>query len=326
MQAILLRALLSLLTLGQVHAVVTWRTIGCDNWSFKGASIDDIWDNALLMTTNAQSQRNAIPTNAAGMLSGNGRRAGANAKFMFGVKFDKLTGMDAAGTTTMNTVNDIYTRIQSGLEGTLPGIDVDNAFLFCESNGLTYGNFPGNPFQQAVWYTTVTNGPVTEYIALQYTAGRGPGKPCMEVGKDQIYQARTFDTVQVINGNPQTFTGVILCPEQFEKNGLRVVPTLSQGFNAVVSGNNKRPTPADYNSISGNLVHEMTHVVGRSQGRRYLDEAAGFNQCLDLAIRDQSTALTNPDNYRVFAEMSMSPSTKWGAETPAPLVSAAPAH
>ncbi|KAK0099299.1 hypothetical protein ONS96_008530 [Cadophora gregata f. sp. sojae] len=71
----------------------------------------------------------------------------------------------------------------------------------------------------------------------------------------------------------------------------------------------------------------MVHVVGLS---RYLDYADGpleadpkdmnygYTKCVNLADKDQAAALINPDNYRLFAEMSMSPKTEWVAADPVP--------
>jgi hypothetical protein len=105
MLLILFRALLLFIAFRQGHAAVSWRTIGCTGWTFGGDSIDTIWDNADLMATNAQAEIKIIPTSAAGLLNTNARRAGANAKFMFGIPFNKLTGTNAAGTATMGQVS-----------------------------------------------------------------------------------------------------------------------------------------------------------------------------------------------------------------------------
>ena len=44
-----------------------------------------------------------------------------------------------------------------------------------------------------------------------------------------------------------------------------------------------------------------------------LDKEYGFVESKKLAERDSAAAIINPDSYRVFAEMSMSPETKWNA-------------
>jgi hypothetical protein len=42
----------------------------------------------------------------------------------------------------------------------------------------------------------------------------------------------------------------------------------------------------------------------------------GFVKCVALAKTLAPNTNTNPDNYRVFAEMSMSPATEWRAPNP----------
>jgi hypothetical protein len=105
MQLILFTAFFLSIAFRQGHAAVTWRTIGCTGWTFGGDSIDAIWDNADLMATNAQAEIKIIPTNAAGLLNTNARRAVANAKFMFGIHVSRFTGTNAAGAATMGQVS-----------------------------------------------------------------------------------------------------------------------------------------------------------------------------------------------------------------------------
>lgn len=40
----------------------------------------------------------------------------------------------------------------------------------------------------------------------------------------------------------------------------------------------------------------------------------GFKDCVALGKGEPDTALTNPDSYRLFAMMSMSPATEWGIQ------------
>lgn len=107
MKTALFRGFLSFLTLRQCHAAVTWRTVGCEGWSFDGVSMDAIWDNAILMATNAQSQINAVPTGRGVPLNDNGRRARANVDFMFGVNINPLTGINSAGTQALQNANSV---------------------------------------------------------------------------------------------------------------------------------------------------------------------------------------------------------------------------
>jgi hypothetical protein len=88
----------------QSHAAVTWKKVGCDGYAVGGVGIDEIWDNAALLATNAQAQIPIIPTKSS-VFNDLGRRAGANANFMFGINFNALTGTDAAGQATMSEVS-----------------------------------------------------------------------------------------------------------------------------------------------------------------------------------------------------------------------------
>ena len=47
--------------------------------------------------------------------------------------------------------------------------------------------------------------------------------------------------------------------------------------------------------------------------RTGLDIQYGFVESKKLAEGNTAAAVINPDSYRVFAEMSMSPETKWNA-------------
>lgn len=48
-----------------------------------------------------------------------------------------------------------------------------------------------------------------------------------------------------------------------------------------------------------------------------MGQARGFTKCTLLAQNSPSKALLNPDNYRVFAEMSFASGTRFGATSPA---------
>ncbi len=59
------------------------------------------------MTTNAQSRIAAIPTSAKALVNPTARKAGVNANFMYGINFNKVTGMNAAGAVTMQKANGV---------------------------------------------------------------------------------------------------------------------------------------------------------------------------------------------------------------------------
>jgi hypothetical protein len=106
MQISFFKTLLSFIAFGKCHAGVTWRTFGCDTYTLDGATIDQIWDNANDMATNAQTQISLIPNSLVGVMQGgqNAKIAGANAQMMWGIKYGK-TGTNSAGQATMEDVN-----------------------------------------------------------------------------------------------------------------------------------------------------------------------------------------------------------------------------
>lgn len=69
------------------------------------------------------------------------------------------------------------------------------------------------------------------------------------------YQGKTFT---VLNKNAQSFTGIILCPDQYARFGNSIRPTLQKNFDTTA------PARIDsYSSVSGGLLHEMAHVYAR---------------------------------------------------------------
>ncbi|KAL5325218.1 hypothetical protein ACEPPN_006342 [Leptodophora sp. 'Broadleaf-Isolate-01'] len=208
----------------------------------------------------------------------------------------------------------MYTDIGKGFAKTLTGPNnfvLNNAYLYCEAAGLTLGTFPGNIVGN-VWQAKVTtdNG-VIVYLVLRFTASAGYPQPCTESSNDS-YAGKTFTGTQFLPGLQgqslviTEFVGIILCPKQ--GHGVKILPTLAQGF-----------TPDDQYaskiySTAGTLVHEMVYVVGRSRATQWDDPAIGFDKCVSMARKAQAAALINQDNYRIFAELSMSPQTKWVAK------------
>jgi hypothetical protein len=104
MQTPMLRVLLYFLSVRQCFAAITWRAIGCDGWDYEGTSMTAIWDNAVEMATQAQSQIDLIPSNMFKTQTEAEKIAGGNANFMFNVNFRDHRGLDKAGRATMNTV------------------------------------------------------------------------------------------------------------------------------------------------------------------------------------------------------------------------------
>ncbi|KAI1760930.1 hypothetical protein GGR53DRAFT_525566 [Hypoxylon sp. FL1150] len=317
MEGTLYQGLILFLAVWQCSAAVTWRAIGCDGWSFDGTSMDTIWDNAILMAANAQSAIQAVPTGVPNPFKDEEKRARGNVNFMFGVS-SSVMGIDSDGKQALEDARSMYENIEMALRGTLKGFDVNNAFFFCEAHGMTNGIFPGSGKYSMIhirFVIKVTNGDATAYIVLSYATDAGAKQPC-STEETSKYEARTFTVFQYTSGPPVRFVGVIVCPGRFQEKGKSVVATWPQGFLTVPSRGNKYSSPDDYMSLAGTLIHEITHVVGRTQGRTYRDHEYEFNRCLDLARTRRQDALINPDNYRIYAEMSMSPETRWGAKNP----------
>lgn len=117
MRSLLLHAFCLCLGFRQSLAAVPWRTFGCDGFSFSGTngaskSVDEVWDNAVAMTIQAESQIDLIPKELTPRrrVSSAEKRAGANAEYMFGTKFEhgsifsRTLGLGPEGSATMATV------------------------------------------------------------------------------------------------------------------------------------------------------------------------------------------------------------------------------
>jgi hypothetical protein len=119
------------------------------------------------------------------------------------------------------------------------------------------------------------------------------------------------------NAPGQDVRGVLICFSNFNND---YSATLAQGFTSSTT----EPNPDTVRSVAGTILHEMVHVVdiNRFQDQRdstlFGDNKAayGFTRAAWLSFNDQSVAVNNPDNYRIFAEMAMSPTTRWGSPVP----------
>jgi hypothetical protein len=119
-------------------------------------------------------------------------------------------------------------------------------------------------------------------------------------------------------GAAQDVSGVLICFPNFPAN---YEGTLTLGF---TPAGGSGADPDSVRTVAGTILHEMVHVLntGVYQDQRNPtlfgdDNAAyGFTRAAWLAKNDQEDAQRNPDNYRIFAEMGMSPGTRWGAPKP----------
>jgi hypothetical protein len=108
----------------------------------------------------------------------------------------------------------------------------------------------------------------------------GTLRPCTEVDEkgEQLYVAKTFATTQVIDNGVEgqapvstEFIGIILCSTKLVK------AVLEPGF-AATDPTPEKPSPDKYISLSGTLVHEMVHVVGRSRNKNCKFEKRFVNE------------------------------------------------
>jgi hypothetical protein len=141
------RALLALLALllAPADAVVTWQQIGCGGIAVAGATLDQMWDNAKLMASNANTVIDTA-VNAKIIVPLTKTSAAAdNAKWMFGIDVTLGAVLPSSSKNYLtNTIKPIYNGIQTQMAG-------NNGFLVCNDAAAVYGPIGGcefwhNPF------------------------------------------------------------------------------------------------------------------------------------------------------------------------------------
>lgn len=99
--------LLALLALGlqPACAVVTWEPIECAGVTIGGASLNDIWDNAALLASNAESTISTLTTASTIKALTMPANLANNAKWMFGISVNWGGVLPSSSKTTLtNTV------------------------------------------------------------------------------------------------------------------------------------------------------------------------------------------------------------------------------
>ncbi|KAL4947909.1 hypothetical protein BDW69DRAFT_189757 [Aspergillus filifer] len=286
-------------------AAVSWKTVRCDEVSFNGKSMHEMWDNALLMAQTANTRINSI-TSGLVLPRTSGGRVADNAHFMFGINVSWGVKLGSAAKSTLSDVSAVYSNVEDLLGR-------DAGYLLCNGLGLQYGEI--GAYATGVWYYAIPG--TDDAIILRYTAGSGminQVNPC-EDGKTAGQTFRGQYLSSTVSGDQYTeILGILICTNQITPS--RYKATLDLGF--TVSGN--KGVSDDYKSIAGTILHEMVHATNVD---KYQDQfnvafpdgyaAYGASRAMYLATHDQQAALVNPDNYRIFAEMSMSPKTAWQA-------------
>ncbi|RDW92916.1 uncharacterized protein DSM5745_00238 [Aspergillus mulundensis] len=316
-------------------AVLTWTPVGCAGVTANGVTIDSIWDNALLMVQTAQTRIDSIRNFPIKAKSTRARVAN-NAHYMFGIDVNWSTGFASSTKKTLSDVRSIYSRMESKM-------NEDTNYLLCNDNGFQWGNIGG--YTTGVWYYAFPG--TNDALILRSTAGNSAGDPIVPKQLSYDFEANagpsTNQNESKASQRPcgesnlagETFTGeymsstaggtvqytqttaILLCVQ----NQLMYKPTLELGF--TVSDN--KGIADEYESVSGTIVHEMVHALNTHM---YWDQTHpdfpndglpgyGFDKCMILATKSPQQALVNPDNYRIFAEMCMSPKTEWQPAEPA---------
>ena len=100
-------ALLALLALGLRHAcaVVTWEQIECAGVTISGQTLDNIWDNAALLASNAESTINTLTSASTIKALTMPANLANNAKWMFGISVNWGGVLPSSSKSTLtNTV------------------------------------------------------------------------------------------------------------------------------------------------------------------------------------------------------------------------------
>ncbi|OIW34582.1 hypothetical protein CONLIGDRAFT_688480 [Coniochaeta ligniaria NRRL 30616] len=308
----LFKTLIAAVVIGHCGAAVTWTAVGCQGVTLGGQSIDTIWDNARDMSQNAASVIGKLVAANAIIPRSDTSRVANNAESLFGIDFGftMMNGLPSAAQTTMNTVRGVF-------DGIVTQMQADNGYLWCGDNSFVYQSSlnPDNPAEKAYQYRIPGSNDVivlAGYTALGIT-------PCS--GRSTLGETLrgVFRTPNAAGGTQEAnVVGIILCvnalQSQIQDKGWKAV--LPLGYDTGPSSK-PGPDPDSYNSVSGTILHEMVHFLDWNQ---YLCERRARDG-LPLCSRGHSRSgcgnrrayLKNPDNYRVFAEMCMSPGTRWGA-------------
>ncbi|KAH8666485.1 hypothetical protein BX600DRAFT_511414 [Xylariales sp. PMI_506] len=308
---LLMKGVLALAMAKRCYADISWTSVGCDSIVIKTYSMGTIWDNALSMTTNAVDQI-ADVTDASVIvpLTATSRMAD-NLKYMFGSNFKFNGALDSTSTSNLATVSGIYDGIVSLLSS-------NNGYVFCGGGDLEWSS-ELTDFTNGVWYYPLPDTTDNQVLVFSFTAGSGSenNRPCTDgstIGR--AFTALQYQSVAGVDIIPTEIKAFLLCTNQLPS---AMQGTLSEGYTT----SDSKPNPDDYRSVSGTIIHEMMHLLSNSY---YDKESADFPddadigqvayyaaRCGYLALKDIASAITNPDNYRIFAEMAFSPSTRWGA-------------
>ncbi|KAI9667657.1 MAG: hypothetical protein M1821_000474 [Bathelium mastoideum] len=323
-----------------------WNLVGCDNYD-----LDAMLSEAKSMITNAQSSISTIASGATIVPKQSSSRIARNAHYMFGTKVPYLRTLSENDRTTLGKdtssgINGIYQMILDSMSGNAnsPPSTADS-WLFCSDAAFTptkniadLGYDAGD--RDAILKIFNTQGPTLPYVwyypgVTQQVGGRSIARLVVrQVGNDQstaipickqvdqgTLLAETFGFPATQPRLPADNPGrmMILCDSVL--NADVVKPSLASYRGNVADGSYQDP----YKSLPGMFIHEMMHwMVFNTYSDKFVSpgtttrvKSYNFYNCYYLANKqDQAVALTNPDNFRLFAEATFIGNTKW--EVPAP--------
>ncbi|KAI1320667.1 hypothetical protein F5Y16DRAFT_82452 [Xylariaceae sp. FL0255] len=296
-------------------AQVAWTTIECNGNTVAGESVANIWQNAIDMTTNAQNAITTLTSNNVITALKNPSTLANNAKWMFDISVTWYKILPSSSRTTLtSTVAPVFTNVLSYLNS-------NEGYLIC--GGTTAQQGTVGSAANAWYYTLPGTGD------LLVLSGQAPNMaPCSAPPAGtpptlaQTFNGMVYPAGSGLGATPTgTAKGILLCTTLMDSNGYR--GTLPAGFSATLPSPDF-PVPDQYRSAAGTLIHEMIHATDPGKYQDQKDSslfgdnnaAYGFNRCALLATKAQSQAFVNPDGYRIFAEMCMSPNTRWGAPKP----------
>ncbi|KAF4963514.1 hypothetical protein FSARC_8481 [Fusarium sarcochroum] len=265
----LFKSLVGFLAFEQCRAAVAWYSIGCEGETVAGDSIDDIWDSAVALSSNAQSVIKELNSVTKVSARSDDSPTANNARYLWGISFRFLPELPLpkAAKETLQKVSD--------------------------DSGVWYAELPSS--------TVPSKDEEKDLLILRFTSG----------GSGQTFMGR----IQVGKEEKKVIPGILLCANRMRTDEKLKKKKGVLTLNYDVPGEN--PNPDDFSSAAGTILHEMVHAIDTNTYQDQRDPifkgqaAYGFSRCYYMAKERLEDAFKNPDNYAVFAEMCMSPETRW---------------
>ncbi|KAK4240187.1 hypothetical protein C8A03DRAFT_31755, partial [Achaetomium macrosporum] len=297
----------------QCHAAITWTPHVCGGKSFAGVDADQMWDNARLMARRAIEKINEAKTaDSINPLSSESCAAN-NCKWLWGTKPDLRHRINDEDKQKLDGVTENLSRVFNLLS-------TNAGHFFCDDDVFQWG--PIDVYATGAWQYRLPDAPGSVIIVQKYAGATNPPRLCA-VDSSGITLGQTLrGYMPVLNAQGEVIDRVDVNVIVFcMRNHLaRLKGVLGLNYKP---SDGLFPDPDKYSSGAGTILHEMFHLLGLDfadkESEYFSGPAYGYARVVKLAEKDQEDAFKNPDNYRVFAEMSMAdPSTRWAATKPLP--------